>query len=166
MTLLLVHHSCNTNLSGSLQSCSWERERDSKSTPCRCSLRWFTLICVTLGYNSVYDRGAFIIFKVIFKYTTKSRDSSVGITTRLWAGNFSLHHWVQNGSGSHPASYPTGTGGSFRGSKAAGAWSCPLIPSSAEVKNAWSYTSSPKYVFMAWCLVKHRDKFTFTTIAW
>jgi hypothetical protein len=34
-------------------------------------------------------------------------------------------------------------------------------PSSAEVKNAWSYTSTPLYVFMAWCLVKHRDNFTF-----
>jgi hypothetical protein len=43
-------------------------------------------------------------------------------------------------------------------------------PSSAEVKNAWSYTSTPPYVFMAWCLVKHgiyikgmmlRDNFTF-----
>jgi hypothetical protein len=27
-------------------------------------------------------------------------------------------------------------------------------PSSAEVKNAWSYTSTPQYAFMAWCLVK------------
>jgi len=27
---------------------------------------------------------------------------------------------------------------------------------SAEVKNAWSYTSTSQYVFMAWCLVKHR----------
>jgi hypothetical protein len=34
-------------------------------------------------------------------------------------------------------------------------------PSSAEVKNAWSYTSTPPYVFIAWCLVKHRDNFTF-----
>jgi hypothetical protein len=34
-------------------------------------------------------------------------------------------------------------------------------PSSAEIKNAWSYTSIPQYVFMAWCLVKHRDNFTF-----
>jgi hypothetical protein len=34
-------------------------------------------------------------------------------------------------------------------------------PSSAEVKNAWSYTSTPQYVFMKWCLVKHRDNFTF-----
>jgi hypothetical protein len=29
--------------------------------------------------------------------------------------------------------------------------------SSIAVKNAWSYTSTPRYVFMAWCLVKHRD---------
>jgi hypothetical protein len=34
-------------------------------------------------------------------------------------------------------------------------------PFSAEVKNAWSYTFIPIYVFMALCLVKHRDKFTF-----
>jgi hypothetical protein len=31
-------------------------------------------------------------------------------------------------------------------------------PSSAEVKNAGSYTSTPQYVFMAWCLVKYRGK--------
>jgi hypothetical protein len=35
-------------------------------------------------------------------------------------------------------------------------------PSSAEVKNAWSYTSTLQYVFIAWCLVKYRDNFTFT----
>jgi hypothetical protein len=69
----------------------------------------------------------------------KSRDSSVGIAlgSRLedrgsrvrfpaGAGNFSLHHRVQNGSGAHPASYPMGNGGSFPGGKAAGAWSWPL----------------------------------------
>jgi hypothetical protein len=37
------------------------------------------------------------------------------------AGNFSLHHRVQNGSGAHPASYPMGTRGPFPGDKAAGA---------------------------------------------
>jgi hypothetical protein len=37
------------------------------------------------------------------------------------AGNFSLHHRVQNGSGAHPASYPMGTRGSFPGGKADGA---------------------------------------------
>jgi hypothetical protein len=36
-------------------------------------------------------------------------------------GNVSLHHRVQTGSGTHPASYPMGTGGSFHGGKAAGA---------------------------------------------
>jgi hypothetical protein len=38
----------------------------------------------------------------------------------------------------------------------------PSPQSSAEVKNAWRYTSTSQYVFMAWCLVKHRDNFTFT----
>jgi hypothetical protein len=37
------------------------------------------------------------------------------------AGNFSLHHRIQNASGAHPASYPMGTRGSFPGGKAAGA---------------------------------------------
>jgi hypothetical protein len=31
-----------------------------------------------------------------------------------------------------------------------------LVPRS---KNEWSYISTPQYVFMAWCLVKSRDKF-------
>jgi len=26
--------------------------------------------------------------------------------------------------------------------------------SNAEVKNAWSYTSAPQYVFTAWCYIK------------
>jgi hypothetical protein len=33
-----------------------------------------------------------------------------------------------------------------------------LVPRS---KNAWSETSTPQYVFMAWFLNKHRDNFTF-----
>jgi hypothetical protein len=39
------------------------------------------------------------------------------------AGNFSLHHRFQNGSGAHLAYYPMGTRWSFSGAKAAGAWS-------------------------------------------
>jgi hypothetical protein len=35
-------------------------------------------------------------------------------------------------------------------------------PSSAEVKNAWSYISIPRSSSMAWCLIKHRDNLTFT----
>jgi hypothetical protein len=37
-------------------------------------------------------------------------------------------------------------------------------PSRTEVKNAWSYTSTLPYDFRAWCLVKHRDTFTFKGI--
>jgi hypothetical protein len=73
----------------------------------------------------------------------RSRDSSFGIALDkglddqgsrfrfpAGAGNFSLHHRFQNGSGSHPASYPMGTRGSFLGVKR------PELspPSSAEVK--------------------------------
>jgi len=35
-------------------------------------------------------------------------------------------------------------------------------PSSAEIKNAWSCTSTPPYIFMAQCLIKHKNNFTFT----
>jgi hypothetical protein len=37
------------------------------------------------------------------------------------AGNFSLHHRVQNGSRAHPVPYTMGTRGSFLGGKAVGA---------------------------------------------
>jgi hypothetical protein len=37
------------------------------------------------------------------------------------AGNFPLQHRVQHGFGTHTASYPMGTRGSFPGDKAAGA---------------------------------------------
>jgi hypothetical protein len=37
--------------------------------------------------------------------------------------------------------------------------------SSAEVKNAWSYTSTPQYVFVAWCLVKHRQLYLYLYVA-
>jgi len=33
------------------------------------------------------------------------------------------------------------------------------LPSRAEVKSAWSYTSTPKSVFMAWWLVRNRGNF-------
>jgi hypothetical protein len=64
----------------------------------------------------------------------EKRDSSVGIALGYGpddrsarvrfpaeAGNFSLHHRVQNVSGAHQASYPMGTEGSFPGGKATGA---------------------------------------------
>jgi hypothetical protein len=35
-------------------------------------------------------------------------------------------------------------------------------PSSAEVKNAWNYTSTSPYVFLDLCLIKDRNNFIFT----
>jgi hypothetical protein len=37
------------------------------------------------------------------------------------------------------------------------------FPSSA-VKKEWSYTSTPPYIIMAWCLISNRDNFAFTFI--
>jgi hypothetical protein len=106
----------------------------------------------------------------------KSRVSSVGIAlsygldyrgsrVRLpaGAGNSSLHHRVQNGSGVHLASYSTSTRGSFPSGKAAGAWGWPLhlVPRS---RMRGAIPPLPQYIFMAWCLVKHRDNFTFTLL--
>jgi hypothetical protein len=92
----------------------------------------------------------------VFSPSLKSHDNSVGIAlgyglddlgsrVRFLAGaeNFSLYHRVQNGSGAHPASYPMGTRGSFPGVKWARCKADHSFPSSAEVKNAWSYTSTP-----------------------
>jgi hypothetical protein len=80
-------------------------------------------------------------------------------------GYFSPNHSVQTGSGAHSPSYLMGTRGSFVEIKRSGREADYSHPSSVEVKNAWSYTSTPQYVFMAWCLVKHRDNFTFTLIS-
>jgi hypothetical protein len=61
---------------------------------------------------------------IALRYGLDDRGSRVQFPTG--AGNFSLHHRVQNGSGAHPASYPLGTRGSFPGGKSSGAWSWPL----------------------------------------
>jgi hypothetical protein len=61
----------------------------------------------------------FITYIYIYIYGLDDRGSRVRLPAG--AGNFSLHHRVQNGSGVHPASYPMGTRGSFPGGKAAGA---------------------------------------------
>jgi hypothetical protein len=92
-----------------------------------------------------------------FKETTRRRYSSVGMAlgyglddrdsrVRLpaGAGNFSIHHRVQNGFGAQPASYPIVIRGSFPGGKVAGGVKMithlHLVPTS---KNECSYTSTP-----------------------
>jgi hypothetical protein len=48
------------------------------------------------------------------------------------------------------------------GIKRSGCEANQSLPPIAEVKNTWSYTSTPLYVFMPWCLIKHRIVF----VAW
>jgi hypothetical protein len=102
----------------------------------RCSLR----AVIALGYR-LDDRGSKIRF-------------STG------AGNFSLHLRVQNGSGSHPATYPMGTRGSFPGGTGREADHSP--PSSAEVEE-WVelYLHSPNTPSWRGAQLKYRDNFTF-----
>jgi hypothetical protein len=79
-----------------------------------------------------------------------------GLDSRQGQVFFSLRHRVQDKSGAHPVSYPMGTSCSFIGVK----WTGREAPPTDEVKNAWSYISTPPYVFMAWYLVQQRDNFT------
>jgi len=64
-----------------------------------------------------------------------------------WQGQefFSLRHHVQTGCGAHLTSYSIGTAVFSPGHEANHS-----PPSSAEVKKAWSYTSTSSYVFMEW----------------
>jgi len=59
--------------------------------------------------------------------------NSQGVRVPPGAGNFSLHHIVQTGSGAHPASFPKGTRGSSPGVKRQRREADHSSPSSAEV---------------------------------
>jgi hypothetical protein len=68
----------------------------------------------------------------------------------------------RTGSGAHRNYYPMRSGGVFpRRVKTSGREADHSPPSSVEVKNPWSYTSTPPHVLIAWYLVKHRSNFTF-----
>jgi hypothetical protein len=93
---------------------------------------WEPRRLATLSASTACYRDKFILpFLPFYLYLLyfRSRYNSVGIATGyelegrgsiLDRGKiFFLFHSVQTGSGSPPASYPMGTGGSFRGDKAA-----------------------------------------------
>jgi hypothetical protein len=71
-------------------------------------------------------------------------DGGSRVRFQAGAGNFSLHHRVQNGSGAHPASYRMHTKGSFTGVKRQEREADHSPPSSAEVKECVElYLHSP-----------------------
>jgi len=68
---------------------------------------------------------------------------------------FSLRHRVQTGCGTHPISYPMGSGGALTPWAKWPGREADLSPhSSVELKYPWSYFSALQYFFMAWCLIK------------
>jgi hypothetical protein len=100
-------------------------------------------------WNNSTIRYVYILYRLLqfihmfVKITSATRDSQKQGERRLATGwttewsefeyrqdqEFSRLHVFQTGSGAHPASYPMATEGSFRGGKAAGAWSWPLTSS-------------------------------------
>jgi hypothetical protein len=87
-----------------------------------CSMNWETRNAYRVLEENL-SRDSWV--GIALGYGLDDRGYRVRFPTR--AGDFSLHHRFQNGSGAHLASYPIGTRGSFPGGKAAGAWSWPLI---------------------------------------
>jgi hypothetical protein len=86
----------------------------------------------------------------------------IGVRFPAGAGNFSFHHLcVQTSSGAHQASYSMGTGSLSLGVKWPGREADHSPPSSAELKMRGDIPPLLQYVSMVWCLVKHRDNFTF-----
>jgi hypothetical protein len=92
-----------------------------------------------------------LIFLVLHVQFVGSHDSLVGIATNLrarprvrfpsGAGYFSLLYNVNIGSGAHPT-YLMGTADTLTGVKRQGHEADYSSPSTADVKNTWSYTST------------------------
>jgi hypothetical protein len=85
--------------------------------------RWHWFVVLLLRVCQLYG-----FFFIVYRSVIGLDDRGSGVRFPAGAGNFSLHHRVQNGSGAHPASYAMGTRGYFLGGKVAGAWSWPLTP--------------------------------------
>jgi hypothetical protein len=101
----------------------------------RCSeYQWSETLGETRTVNNLYDTYLFY-----FCSTRQGQRKEI----------LSLCYRVQTGFGAHASSHPKGTRGSFLGPVADHALQCSI-----KVKNAWSSTSSPPYVFMAWYLIK------------
>jgi hypothetical protein len=82
-----------------------------------------------------------------------------GVWVPARAGNFSLHHRVQTGSGAQPASYPMGTRGSFSGGRNGRGVKLTthlhLVPRS---RMRGAIPPLPQSAFMVWCLVKAQGR--------
>jgi hypothetical protein len=117
---------------------------------------WF--LCLSLN-NFVTDRQSvswfghilcFISVGIALGYGLDDRSSRVRFP--VGAGNFSLHHRVQNGSGAHPAPYPMGTRGLSLGVKRPGR----ETDHCRGQRMSGAILPLHQYAFMVWCSVKAR----------
>jgi len=92
------------------------------------------------GYG-IDDRGSIPSGDCVFSFSTSYPDWLWGPPSLLSNGYWGLSPWGQSGQCVNLTIH------------------LHLVPRS---KNACSYTSPPQNIFMAWCLVQHRDKFIFT----
>jgi hypothetical protein len=97
----------------------WEEDRTDSGSCLMAVLNFragfpFEAIIFFYGFSVfVNSRGSSV--SIALGYGLDDRDSRVQFPAE--AGNFSLYHRVQNGSGTCLAPYPMGTGGSFPGVK-------------------------------------------------
>jgi hypothetical protein len=109
-------------------------------------------ICrLSSGEPAMYKFWFFLVTANVtsLQYSDYATSWTTGLRFLAREGYFSLRHRVQTGTGAHPASCLMGTRGLFPWGKAAGREADRF----AEIKNAWSCTATPPYVFMAWCSV-------------
>jgi hypothetical protein len=87
-------------------------------------------------------------------YSAGLRAGWSGVRVPARVGNFFLHHRRPDQLWGPLSLLSNGYQGLFPGVKRPRREVDHSTPSSAEVKNAWRYTSTPQYAFMAWCSVK------------
>jgi hypothetical protein len=105
------------------------------------------------NYHNIF--AYFIIFtisSVVIATGYGLEDGGVGVRVPV-EQEFSLFHVVQTDPGVHPISYTMSTGGFSSGMKRPGRKADHSYPTSAEVKKIWIYTSTPRKLLMAYCLI-------------
>jgi hypothetical protein len=105
-----------------------------------------------------------LYFSQVHDKIPRSRDSSVSIVTRLrdgrpWFDSRQVQGFFLFGIASRPSLAPTGVKGPGRDADHS-------LPSRAEIKNAWSYTFTPQYVFILRCLIKQKKRLDDVVFSW
>jgi len=130
-----------------------------------CTLRYVLIYTVRTQYSCLQVISWHYIDRFYFFHS-----SLVSIVTRLWTGQLGLNSQQKQGifllaTASRPLLGPTQPPIQWApeafppGIKQPGHEAYHLPPASVKIKNAWSYTYIPPYVFMVWCLVEHRIHF-------